>query len=102
MRLTTFFLIAAAPLAAQTASIFTSGQAEAGRAAYQSNCSSCHLPGLGGRNEAPQLAGGNFIRAWGARTPAALFAYIETFYNPRRLHSSLGYVSPITFESQLN
>ena len=33
---------------------------------------------------------------------AAIFDYIETFYNRTRLHSSLGYVSPITFESQLN
>ena len=32
----------------------------------------------------------------------ALFDYIESFYNRTRLHSSLGYVSPITFESNLN
>jgi transposase InsO family protein len=37
-----------------------------------------------------------------AEAKAALFAYMEAFYNRRRLHSSLGYVSPITFESQLN
>jgi len=37
-----------------------------------------------------------------ADAKAALFHYIEAFYNRRRLHSSLGYVSPITFESQLN
>ena len=35
-----------------------------------------------------------------ART--ALFDYIESFYNRTRLHSSLGFVSPITFESKLN
>ncbi len=29
-----------------------------------------------------------------------VFAYIETFYNPRRLHQSLGYVSPMTFEQR--
>ena len=28
----------------------------------------------------------------------ALFDYIETFYNPKRLHSSLGYHSPVDFE----
>jgi putative transposase len=37
-----------------------------------------------------------------AEAKAALFDYIEVFYNRTRLHSSLGYVSPITFESQLN
>lgn len=30
----------------------------------------------------------------------AVFEYIEVFYNRERLHSSLGYVSPATFESQ--
>jgi transposase InsO family protein len=34
-------------------------------------------------------------------TRAAVFDYIETFYNRTRLHSSLGYVSPVTFESKL-
>jgi transposase InsO family protein len=35
-----------------------------------------------------------------ART--AIFDYVETFYNRTRLHSSLAYLSPIKFESQLN
>ena len=29
----------------------------------------------------------------------AIGQYIEGFYNPRRRHSSLGYVSPATFEA---
>ncbi len=31
-----------------------------------------------------------------------IFDYIETFYNPTRLHSSLGYLSPLQFEQQLH
>ena len=30
----------------------------------------------------------------------ALFAFIEGFYNPRRRHSSLGYLSPVAFEKK--
>jgi len=37
-----------------------------------------------------------------AEARSAIFNYIETFYNRTRLHSSLAYRSPITFESQLN
>jgi transposase InsO family protein len=45
-----------------------------------------------------------YHRKFATRTEArtAIFDYIETFYNRTRLHSSLGYVSPIIFESQLN
>jgi transposase InsO family protein len=37
-----------------------------------------------------------------AEARTAIFDYIETFYNRTRLHSSLDYLSPITFESKLN
>jgi putative transposase len=35
-----------------------------------------------------------------AEARIAVFEFIEGFYNPRRRHSSLGYLSPITFERQ--
>jgi transposase InsO family protein len=36
-----------------------------------------------------------------ATAHAALRAYIDGFYNPRRLHSALGYLSPIDYEQRL-
>ena len=36
------------------------------------------------------------------RARASIFEYIEVFYNRKRLHSSLGYVSPEQFEASLN
>ena len=35
-----------------------------------------------------------------AEARIAIFEFIEGFYNPRRRHSSLGYLSPIKFERQ--
>jgi len=37
-----------------------------------------------------------------AEARQAIFDFIEVFYNRRRLHSSLGYLSPIDFETQNN
>ncbi len=54
----------------------------AGRTAYQANCSTCHGPELAGRNEAPQLAGNNFMSAWGGRTVQDLTTYIQTTMPP--------------------
>lgn len=37
-----------------------------------------------------------------AQARAAIFDYIETFYNRRRSHSALNYLSPVDFENHLN
>ena len=36
-----------------------------------------------------------------AQARMAVFSFIEGFYNPVRLHSALGYRSPIRYEQQL-
>jgi transposase InsO family protein len=43
-----------------------------------------------------------YRRSWDTRADlrAAVFQYIEVFYNRRRLHSSIGYKSPAQFESE--
>ena len=40
---------------------------------------------------------------WQTRDEArcAIFRYIETWYNPKRRHSTLGYLSPAAYEEQL-
>ena len=37
-----------------------------------------------------------------AAARAAIFEYVEVFYNRQRLHSALGYRSPVDFENQNN
>ena len=39
---------------------------------------------------------------WATKAEArrAIFRYIETWYNPRRRHSTLGYISPAEYEAQ--
>ena len=37
-----------------------------------------------------------------AEAADAIFDYIETFYNRERLHSALGFMSPVEFEKQIN
>ena len=71
--------LAAAP---QQGSVFTADQAAAGRAVYQASCVSCHMPDLAGRNEAPQLAGANFMNTWRGRSTRELFEFIQSSMPP--------------------
>src|SRR4249920_239265 len=67
---------------AQPSGIYTTQQATRGQGAYVTNCAGCHRPDLGGTNEAPQLAGGNFLNTWGTRTTADLLNYIQSSMPP--------------------
>jgi alcohol dehydrogenase (cytochrome c) len=68
--------------AQQPSGVFTTEQALTGRAAYQANCSGCHVADLSGRNEAPPLAGGTFLNAWRTRTTQDLFEYMRETMPP--------------------
>src|SRR5215218_5223895 len=82
-------LTAAVPLAVALVSgqqppqaVYSADQAAAGRGVYQANCASCHLPDLVGRNEAPQLAGNNFLNTWRSRTTRDLFEFTQSTMPP--------------------
>ncbi|HMB78799.1 MAG TPA: cytochrome c, partial [Vicinamibacterales bacterium] len=82
-------LLGAAPLgiaivAGQQApsSVFTADQAAAGASVYAASCASCHMADLAGRNEAPQLAGNNFMNTWRARSTKDLFEFIQSTMPP--------------------
>ena len=62
--------------------VYSAAQANAGRTVYQASCASCHLPDLAGRNEAPQLAGNNFMNTWRARSTRDLFEFIQSTMPP--------------------
>ena len=68
--------------AQQGVGAFTAEQANAGRAVYQANCASCHMTDLAGRNEAPQLAGNNFMNTWRTRTTRDLFEFTQSTMPP--------------------
>jgi putative transposase len=44
----------------------------------------------------------NLMASTRAEAKSMIFDYIETFYNPRRRHSALGFLSPVAFENQFN
>src|SRR5882672_5413571 len=75
-------VIALAVVWAQSPGVYTAAQAAAGRAAYQANCASCHVPDLSGRNEAPPLAGGSFMNTWRSRTTRDLFELMQATMPP--------------------
>ena len=52
------------------------------------------------RFKAELLQGGAFDGLENARLK--IFEFIETYYNPVRRHSSLGYISPVAFERKMS
>ena len=58
--------------------VFTAAQAAAGRGVYDQRCVGCHSADLRGGNEAPQLAGADFMSAWRGRPTRDLYEFIHT------------------------
>jgi transposase InsO family protein len=58
-----------------------------------------HMESFFSRFKAELIEGGGFQDAEDSQ--AEIFDYIEMYYNPSRLHSSIGYLSPNNFEKQL-
>lgn len=86
------------------AAAFLPSQATAGRAVYDANCASCHMPGLNGRGEAPQLAGSQFMNTWGNRSVHDLIAFTEAAMPPLNAGSvsEADYLNVIAFILQAN
>ena len=89
-----------------TSGTFTPPQAAAGLVAYRTHCASCHLPDLGGLNEARPLAGPDFMNVWGERTAQQLILYSQlTMPSTPGIPGSLGeqaYVDIVAFLLQAN
>jgi len=67
----------------------------------RANCyDNAHMESFWGTLKAELLSKGTFATREQARL--AIFEYVEVFYNRVRLHSALGYQSPVDFENQLN
>ncbi len=63
----------------------------------KANCyDNAHMESFWATLKAEALAGRSFVTHAEARL--AIFDYVETFYNRVRLHSALGYLSPVDFE----
>src|SRR5262249_23085599 len=84
------------------AAVYSAAQAAAGRTVYQASCASCHLADLAGRNEAPQLAGNNFMNTWRTRSTRDLFEKIQTMPPTGASLSDDQYLAVTAFILQVN
>ncbi len=57
-----------------------------------------HMESFFSRFKAELLEGGAFQNAEDSRSE--IFEFIEMYYNPKRLHSSIGYLSPNAYENK--
>ena len=58
--------------------VYTADQARRGQTKYNQVCSNCHLSDLSGSDQAPALAGGDFLDRWDGQTVGDLADRIRT------------------------
>src|SRR5271163_112967 len=58
--------------------VYTDAQAKEGATLYSTNCASCHGEMLTGGEEAPPLAGSDFLSNWNGLSASDLFERIRT------------------------
>jgi putative transposase len=83
-----------------TAVLFTKRCAKAGIEVSMGSVGDCYDNGVCETFHASLKKERIYRQSWPTRAAArtAIFEYIEGWYNPRRRHSTLGYLSPIEFE----
>jgi S-disulfanyl-L-cysteine oxidoreductase SoxD len=58
--------------------VYSADQAKRGQAAYNQACSNCHQMDLSGSDQAPSLAGGDFLDRWDAQSVFDLVERVRT------------------------
>ena len=58
--------------------LFSAAQAQRGQALYGQVCSQCHLADLSGSDQAPSLAGGDFLDRWDGQSVGDLVDRVRT------------------------
>ena len=69
--------------------VYSQDQAQRGQALYNQHCMACHGGSLTGGEQAPPLAGGDFLSNWNGLTVGDLFERIRTtmpLNNPQSLN----------------
>ena len=78
-----------APMRSVWDGVYSDDQAKRGQALYNQHCMSCHGDSLSGGEQAPPLAGGEFLSNWNGLTVGDLFERIRTsmpLNNPQSLN----------------
>jgi mono/diheme cytochrome c family protein len=83
-------LYAQAPMHSAWSGVYTSAQADKGKALFGENCAKCHGGTLDGNDEIPPLKGAHFMADWETQSVAELIARVHSTMpmdNPGKLNT---------------